>query len=62
MNRYLAVVYDEKKKKMDYEEVIDVPDVIQKGDAAICIINALSKHQKLVNFWPLWELSTDDIK
>ncbi len=60
--RYLAVVYNEKKKDFRYTEFQNIPDAIQKGDAAVHIINLLGKHDRLINFWPLWELGIDDIK
>lgn len=59
---YLAVVYDEKEKGFRYTEFQDIPDVIQKGDAAVHIINLLDKHERLINFWSLWELGIGDIK
>ena len=59
---YLAVVYNERKKKIEYEEIENVDDEISNGDVAICIINILSSHQKLINFWPLWGRSITDIK
>ncbi len=59
---YLAIIYDEKEKGFRYTELQDVPDAIQKGDAAVRIINLLDKHERLINFWPLWELSIDYIK
>lgn len=59
---YLAVIYDEKEKGFRYTELQDIPDDIQEGDAAVHIINFLDKHERLINFWPLWKLGIDYIK
>lgn len=62
MLNYLVVVYNEKTKKIDYEEVENVDNETNPGDIAIQIINTLPKHEKLINFWPLWEKNINDIK
>lgn len=48
-----------KKATMPVE---NVDDETNPGDIAIQIINTLPKHEKLINFWPLWEKDINDIK
>lgn len=57
---YLAVIFNEKTKTIEYSEFDNFDEEFKnRGDIALEIIAMLSKHEKLINLWPLLAHSID---
>lgn len=60
MINYLAVIFNEKTKTIEYSEFENIDEKLKnRGDIAIEIIDMLDEHEKLINFWPLFAHSID---
>ena len=60
MMNYLAVIFNEKTKTIEYSEFDNFDEEFKNhGDIALEIIDMLPKHEKLINFWPLFAHSID---